>query len=277
MNNINIFLEHIYEACVQREIPLEQMLCEAREMGYTGLECDLQRLSADVNPVFERCGLRTASVYAHFDFAHENADISREKIKSCLETAALFGADKVLAIPGFVYSGEEYDKLCGRICEGLSVMCGLARECGITVTLEDFDDTSAPYSTAAGLEYFMRSVEGLKYTFDTGNFAYLLEGADKAYDILKPWIVHAHLKDRSRDASRASCDGGNAKADLGGEMMYPCETGGGYIGVEALVKRMLSDGYNGDFSVEHFGAVNQTAYMKASIENINKWIKESQR
>ena len=277
MNNINIFLEHIYEACAQRGIGLEQMLTEAHEMGYTGLECDLWRLSdKSIKEVFDRCGMRVASVYSRFDFAHDSAEASIEKITFCLETAAYFGADKVLAIPGFVNDGEDRGDVCGRICEGLSVMCKRARDLGITVTLEDFDDISAPYSTAAGLEYFMRNVDGLKYTFDTGNFAYSLENAEKAYDILRPWIVHAHLKDRSRDFARVSHDGGNAKADLGGEMMYPCETGGGYIGVEALVKRMLWDGYTGDFSVEHFGAVDQTAYMKSSIDNIKRWIKEAQ-
>ena len=277
MNHINIFLEHIYEACAQRGIGLEQMLNEAHEMGYIGLECDLWRLSdKSIKEVFDRCGMRVASVYSRFDFAHDSAEASIEKITFCLETAAYFGADKVLAIPGFINDGEDRGDVCGRICEGLSVMCKRASDLGITVTLEDFDDISAPYSTAAGLEYFMRNVDGLKYTFDTGNFAYSLENAERAYDILRPWIVHAHLKDRSRDAARASHDGGNAKADLGGEMMYPCETGGGYIGVEALVKRMLRDSYTGDFSVEHFGAVDQTAYMKLSIDNIKRWIKEAQ-
>lgn len=277
MNNINIFLEHIYEACSQRGITQEKMLTEARDMGYTGLECDLWRLSGgDVRAMFQRCGMNIASVYAHFDFAHESNELSAEKMKFCLDTAAYFGADKVLAIPGFIRQGENHTDVCGRICEGLSEMCTLACSYGITVMLEDFDDISAPYSTAAGLEYFMRNTDGLKYAFDTGNFAYSLESADKAYDILRQWIVHSHLKDRSRDVSRISADGGNAKADLGGDMMYPCETGGGYIGVETLVKRMLHDGYTGDFSVEHFGAVNQTVYMKRSIENIKKWIKEAQ-
>ena len=56
--------------------------------------------------------------------------------------------------------------------------------------------------------------------------------------------------------------------------MYPCETGGGYVGVEKLVKRMLADGYTGDFSVEHFGAADQAEYMRRSAENVKRWISE---
>ena len=275
MNRINIFLEHIYEACGQRGITLEQMLNEAREMGYSGLECDIWRLEdRSLKPLLDRCGMRAASVYAQFDFPHESEENLSEKMNACLETAAYFGADRLLAIPGFVCGGDDRDTACGRICAGLSELCAHAEKYGMTVVIEDFDDINAPYSTAAGLEYFLRNVRGLGCAFDTGNFAYSLESAAEAYELLRPWTVHAHLKDRSRDASRASLDGGNAKADLNGEMMYPCEAGGGYAGVGDVVKKMLKDGYAGDFSIEHFGAVDQTGYMKRSIENLLGWIKE---
>lgn len=44
--------------------------------------------------------------------------------------------------------------------------------------------------------------------------------------------------------------------------------------MEKLVKRMLADGYTGDFSVEHFGAVDQAEYMRRSAENVKRWISE---
>ena len=153
-------------------------------------------------------------------------------------------------------------------------MCELAAEYGITVTLEDFDDSASPCCDTQGLERLMRSVPGLGFTFDTGNFAFVLEDPAEAYERLKPYVAHAHLKDRSREASRRSADGSNSKPDLSGAEMYPCETGGGYVGVEKLVKRMLADGYTGDFSVEHFGAVDQAEYMRRSAENVKRWISE---
>lgn len=46
----------------QRGTTFESMLSEARKMGYTGLECDLWRLSDCVNVrnLFESCGLNVA-------------------------------------------------------------------------------------------------------------------------------------------------------------------------------------------------------------------------
>ena len=61
---MNIFLEHIFEAAQQRGISFENALSEARKMGYSGLECDLWRLSdrESVRKTFEACGMHAASV-----------------------------------------------------------------------------------------------------------------------------------------------------------------------------------------------------------------------
>lgn len=276
MNQLNIFLEHIYEACTQRDITTEIMLLKARGMGYSGLECDLWRLSDRENTkaLFDRCGMNTASVYAFYDFPHDSAEASLEKMLTHLETAAYFGAKKVLTVPGFIHPDDDREEVIERTCEQLSVMSARARSYGITVTVEDFDDCNSPCCNISLIERLMKGTEGLRFTFDTGNFAYVLEDAAQAYERLKPYIAHVHLKDRSRDSSRCNSDRSNVKNDLSGAEMYPCEAGSGYIGVEALVKRLIADGYTGDFSVEHFGAVDQTLYMRKSAENVKKWLNE---
>lgn len=269
MNGINIFYEHVLEACTQNgNATIEDMLSQFRGLGIEGLECPVWRLSAksETKALFESCGMRAISVYEFFDFPHDSRQVSLHKINNCLETAAFFGADKVLAVPGFVGEGERVEAAREVMCELLSIMCGRARGYGITVTLEDFDDCASPCSTIAGLEYFLQNTEGLRLTFDTGNFAYSLESAEDAYSRLSSYIVHVHLKDRSRDISRF--DGSNGKADLAGKMMYPCEAGGGYIGIDGIVRRLICDGYAGSFSIEHFGAVNQLEYAAKSVRNI---------
>ena len=276
MNRLNIFLEHIYEGAQQQAVPPEAVMAQAREMGYSGLECDLWRLNdrAEVKRQFDSCGLSAASVYNMYDFLRDEPEVSKEKMLRYLETAAFFGAKKVLVIPGFFQPGDDRESGYAKFAEQLAVMCGLAAQYGITVTLEDFDDSSSPCCDTAGLERLLAAVPGLRFTFDTGNFAYVLEDPAHAYARLKPYIAHVHLKDRSRDASRSNADGSNAKADLSGAEMYPAECGGGYVGMEGLVKRLLADGYAGEFSVEHFGAADQLEYMRRSAENVRRWISE---
>lgn len=273
---LNIFLEHIFEGAEQQSITPEKMLQKAREAGYEGLECDLWRLSdkAETKKLFDACGLSVSSVYNMYDMGHEEFSLSKEKIHTHLETAAYFGAKTVLAVAGFINPEDNFDAVRGRMAEALSFMCEAAVQYGITVTLEDFDDIAAPYSDSDGLLWFMENVKGLGFTFDTGNFAYSLENAEDAYVKLKKYISHVHLKDRSRDRSRANAENTNGKPDLSGRIMYPCEVGNGYIGIEGLVKKLLNDDYIGSLSIEHFGANDQLLYMQKSAENIQRIIKE---
>lgn len=273
---LNIFLEHIYEGAEQKSITPEKMLTYAKNAGYDGLECDLWRLSekSETKKLFDSTGLSVSSVYNMYDFGHEEISLSKDKIYAHLETAAYFGAKTVLAVAGFITPEDNFDTVRNRMAEALEFMCEAAEKHGITVTLEDFDDNAAPYSDSDGLLWFMENVKGLRFTFDTGNFAYSLENAEDAYVKLKKYISHVHLKDRSHDRSRANNNNTNSKPDLSGKLMYPCEAGNGYIGIEGLVKKLLTDGYKGSLSVEHFGANDQLMYMQKSAENVIKMIKE---
>lgn len=265
---LNIFYEHIIEAATQSEITVEEALERFRALELEGLECPCWRLSArgETKRLFESAGFKVDSVYEFFDFPHDTEAESLREIDVCLETAAFFGTGKILAVPGFNADSEQMKKLCGL----MNTLCERARKYGITVTVEDFDDEGSPCSTIAGLEYLLKNVGELKITFDTGNFAYSLESAEDAYTRLKDRVAHVHLKDRSRDISRFN--GENGKPDLSGKMMYPCEVGGGYIGIGELIKRLLADGYSGSFSVEHFGAADQLEYARKSVEYIKRFI-----
>ena len=271
-NQLSVFYEHILEAAEQSGSTVAKMLEYAVSCGIDGLECDLWRLEdkANVKAIFDNCGIKVSSIYNFFDFPHEDKNTCEIKYRKMHETAAYFGTNKVLCVPGFVRDNEQMTE-CRRIAaERLNEMCLAAKEYGVTVTLEDFDDEKSPCCTTEGLHYFMQNVSGLRYTFDTGNFRYCLESAEEAYDVLKEYIVHVHLKDRSYDTANADPNNTNGKADLSGAVMYPSIVCEGVIGIDKLISKLASDGYSGRFAIEHFGAVNQAEYMKKSAENIRR-------
>ncbi len=269
-NKFSVFYEHIFEAASQNSSTVEKMLEYAVNCGIDGLECDLWRLEdkANVKSLFDICGIKVSSIYNFFDFPHEDRNICETKYRKLLETAVYFGTDKVLCVPGFVHDNEQMTECRKVVSERLNEMCLAASEYGVTVTLEDFDDVKSPCCTTEGLLYFMQNVSGLKYTFDTGNFRYCLENADEAYSVLKDYVVHVHLKDRSYNPENSDSANTNGKADLSGKIMYPSIVCEGVIGIDKLIEKLLADGYSGRFAIEHFGAVNQAEYMKKSVENI---------
>ncbi len=123
MNGLNIFYEHVFDAQRQSGGTLteEEILLKLRGFGIEGLECDLWRLSAlsergKTKALFDRCGMRAACVYATFDFPRGESGAELAKMERCLETAAFFGADRVLAIPGFVGAGDDPERVRAAIC-----------------------------------------------------------------------------------------------------------------------------------------------------------------
>lgn len=266
---LSVFYEHIFEAAQQSGITVEGALKHAKSCGIDLLECDLWRLDdrEEVKKLLDLQGMGVSCIYAHFDFLHDIED-SERRYHDLLGTAEYFGAEKVLCIPGFFDEGREKEEQMKLFCEGISRMCDAAKSYGVTVTVEDFDDIKSPCCRMADIRYLLDNCEGLGYTFDTGNFRYCLEDAGQAYSLLSDRIAHVHLKDRSYDIARSDADGTNGKADLSGAVMYPVEVCGGVIGTEGLIRKLISDGYDGVLAIEHFGAVDQLMYMKKSAENI---------
>ncbi len=275
MNSLAVFYEHIFEAAEQSGISVEQALLHAKSCGIDYVESDIWRLSEreQVKQLFDRCGMGVSSIYAHFDMLHDSADVVREKYTDLFETAQYFGAEKVLCIPGFFDETDRTEQM-NKFSDGLTEMCAAAEKYGIAVTVEDFDDVNSPCCRAADLLYLLQNSEGLKYTFDTGNFRYCLESAAEAYKLLKPYIAHVHCKDRSYDAANSAPDGSNGKADLSGAVMYPEVCCNGIVGMSDLLKELKADGYDGIFAIEHFGAADQLRYMKKSADNIRRALEE---
>ncbi len=263
MNRISVFYEHIFEAASQSGCTIVEALQHAKHCGIDALECDLSRLSAmaETKALFDSCGIKVSCIYHFFDMVNDSAAVTAEKYRHLFETAKYFGADKVLCIPGFI-DGDKEAQLA-KITEQLQQMCTAAEEYNITVTLEDFDDITSPCCRCDDLLHLMHNVEGLRYTFDMGNFRYCLEDASECYEKLKDYIVHVHCKDRSYTANN-----GESKPDLSGALMYPAPVCEGIIGIGGLVKRLISDGYSGTLAIEHFGAADQLNYMKRSADNL---------
>lgn len=268
-----IFYEHIIEGAAQRQSSVPAALEAARKMGYEALECDLWRLEkkSETKKLFDDTGFNAVSIYSAYDLPHETAQSAREKYLPHLETAAFFGAERVLCVPGFIAVSDSESDCMKYTAERLNEMCAAAGKYNITVTIEDYDDIKSPCCKTSQIKFLLDNAPGLMFTFDTGNFAYCLEEAADACEMFFPRIAHVHLKDRLRSVEQLP----NGKADLSGENMYPCPVGAGYIGIEGLVKKLSGKGYKGDHSVEHFGAADQPRTMEISIKNLNKFLSRS--
>ena len=278
---LSVFYDHILEAAHQTGKSTSEILKCCHEFGINGLEMNFSFLDENKNTVCSELsdsGMKISCIYETFDFGR-NKDTS--KGKRMIEAAVEMKAPCILVIPGEIESWEAaelsacsgvYDTVEQYMNQSASIqsmqcalieLVGYATKAGIQVTLEDFDGFMQPFARINQLLWFMKHVQGLKYTLDMGNFSFSNENVVKATDVLGEYIVHVHCKDRreSQYVKGEFCKG-----------LGQCAAGDGYIPIDSLVKRLKEGGYNGYLAIEHFGVQNQISYIQRSADYLKKLI-----
>lgn len=267
---ISVFAEHIFEAAEQEGCSVRDILKTAKGRGIDGVELDYARISADDGPaaLIKSAGMEIACVYAFFDFSH-NTDMSYPE--SVIKTLEKHGIKRLMAIPGFIEKNDNKEKCIRDMTECMNKLSEIAQKAGISLCLEDFDDEKAVFATSAGLLKFMNNVKNLGCAFDTGNFIYSGEAAETAFELLEKHIVHVHCKDRCLEPK----EGELPKITLENIPLYSSPVGYGAIGIEKIVKKLLKNGYDGWFAIEHFGSQHQLSDIKKSAEKLKEWYNDT--
>lgn len=265
---LSIFFDHVAKAAAQQGISLQEMLMRARMMGYTQVEMDYAALEAqpEIYEDLRATGMEISSMYCFFQF---EKDSQQERRRALVAEALRVGAKKIMPIPGFYTTDDPAQREAerSRMLMAMWALLGEARQAGLTVTIEDYDDEPSPIRNSEGMLHFIERLEGLQATFDTGNFRYSCEDEMAAFDALAGKIVHVHLKDRALKAHL----GESCKVAMDGAEMYPSPVGGGIVPMETIFERLKAIGYDGTLTVEHFDSADLQANMQASADFVKKY------
>lgn len=270
---ISVFYDHITQAMEQANRSLDDLLGEIKKDGIDGVEINYSQFARDKSNILSalgKAGLQISCIYESYDWGNDS-NIEQAKKQVCL--AKENGVSNILVIPGFLTEQEaallnncsksyeetasfmEKSESIQNMKRALTELTDYAAQTGVFVTLEDFDQETAPFSQMNQLKWFMENVPELRYTLDTGNFAYSDENVEAAYELLSDKIVHVHCKDRGIQGEP------KGKFHRG---MRVCAVGQGYIPIKELVRKIEAKGYGGFFAIEHFDAPDQMAYIKES-------------
>ena len=260
-----IFLAHVKDAARQRGGELKEYLLLTRELGYEGLECDyvdLEQDPAGFAAMLAEADLQIASIPYYCEF---EKGVDPDKIRTAVEKTAAAGGKKILAIPGFL--DEKYPHALENMAEGLKLLCQVAAEFDIKVSLEDFDNIKSPCATAEGLAWFFERVPELGFNLDTGNFLYAEQDVVEVTKAFADRITHIHLKDRREVPVYG---GQQPQYSIKGRPMYSCPVGQGDIPIKELLAMAEKAGYEDFCSAEHYGVDDQWEFMVRSAQWLNE-------
>lgn len=263
---LTVFYEHVREACRQSGKSLAEVAEILKANNIMGVEMDYMELTEELASELRACGVPIYNVYCHFDWGNQPAEDSENaEWVEVLKRLDRLDIHSMLVIPGFIQPGQDYEMMRINMLEGCKLLCKRAAKMGISVNMEDYDDSVAPYATYEGVRWFLDGVSELGCAFDTGNFLYSDENVLDAYEVLKDRITYVHCKDRSL----AIKPGENPKATISGVDMYSASVGSGVIPMTELVNKIRALGYDGVWAIEHFGSQNQLSDIVKSAEYLN--------
>lgn len=261
---VGLFYENFLEGIGRAGLPERETLAELKALGLERVYmayATLAEREEELCGMFAALGLGVEGLYEFYDFGHNPTDESWRKL---LDLAKRAGAGNVLLVPGML--GPE-DAACRKAClenmaAALRPVVAYGKELGIAVTMEDFDGLEAPYCCVSGLKWFMDQVDGLKCSFDTGNFIMDREDELEALSVFKEKIVTVHAKDR---ASQPHSPADKAKYARDGSAVYAAPVGSGYIRMGEIVGQMQEAGYDGTWIVELFDYTDMMDGIRQSI------------
>lgn len=267
MAKLATFYDHIRDIARQENIFVTDALLKARELGIQAVEASGNNILGredEFGQEVAMADMEIATIPAYFDFGNDQ-DVKRQA-SPILEAAQFLGAPRLLVIPGFWApedTPQQREDKTARMTQCVAQLGELALEYGLSLVMEEYDNQLSPISTIAGVRRFLDQCPGLECAFDTGNFRFAGEDVLEAYDRLRDRIGHVHLKDRAYAPLQAE---EHPTVAVDQQALYPTPVGSGDLPVAEILTRLGQDGYDGIYTIEHYGAKDQWDYLSRSVD-----------
>ena len=244
-----------YTLARAKDFDLNRMCELTNELKLKGVDMvtTYGRPPEEIRRMLDQHGLKTICYTFFVDLIFPDTALRQagvDVIKQGIEAAVILGADKVM-IPTPGKKDVPRDLARRYIIRGLQEALVVARQAGVTLTLENFPGAGSPFVISSDMLEAVREVPGLKITFDNGNV--LLGGEDPAasFERCVPHVVHAHFKDWVRAARGQGSEG------LDGRWYKAALIGEGRVDHKACLAAMKQAGYKGYINIEYEGVTAQ--------------------
>ena len=160
---ISVFYDHIREAAEQSGQSMDEVFQKAASFGIKGIEIEDKVLMEEEEKIFKLLqdhDMEVSCIYGFFDYSHGN-DLQRGF--DLIDFADDHSIKKIMIIPGFLTDKEWKivflrNRCVKKMITSLNILSKYAKDNGIQMVLEDFDDAPAYYKDAAGLKFFLAHV-----------------------------------------------------------------------------------------------------------------------
>lgn len=211
---------------------------------------------------------------ATISFFEEQSKIIKN-LEQEMQTAVSLGATLFMIVPYKAMIDTRKAKRMGRtetlntMVKGFALAVEFGKKYALKVCVETTPQDCICLSGTEDCQYVLEQVPGLGLVFDTANMLPHGDNPLEAYEQLKQYIVHVHLKDVSLKKPGFAL--WELELDNHGNQMECVLYGNGVIPVRELYERMLKDGYNGKFTLEYARPWNKVWDIETHTKQVLKF------
>ena len=231
----------------------EDMVRFAKETGFDGLDLmnfNLTVPGVEAKGILEKYGIVLSSANVIIPFAGAMCEEDYQGLmiqaKSDIDECCAAGAKQIMLVPA-VYNlpegltMEKSVQNCIRALRELVVYCN---EKHVIISTETLESAELSYCTCGEMLRILDSVDGLKYTHDTGNPIVGLEDPVAVYEMFKDRVSYVHFKEYAYvdDADGILC--------RNGKKVKRVPYGQGVIDFKGHLKAFKENGYDGFINLE---------------------------
>ena len=243
---ISIFFDHVGDIARQEKISITEAASRVRQLGIEGIDVRVSIPESQLR-MLDSLGFEHACAIADINFVKGEQP---EAVRQALDFMHRHHYSRLLVIPGLLPENAS-PELADTVCEQIVAFVKEAAQEGVDVMVEDYDNPRSPCYNTATLDHLFAASPQLNHVFDTGNYLFCGEEVMAALHHFRERIHHVHLKDRKAKHDYASLP-----------------IGMGIVPLKDVVGELMRSGYDGWFTVEHFGAPSMWEYATQSVANI---------
>jgi len=259
------------------DISHERMIEQFRKLSVSGIEPFHTFFAAEPDLIkrYKRAtsdnGMKVSAVDVICDLVYET-ELERIKglddLKRGLEICAELGAPVAHVAGHTPKAGISKDDGHQMIVDGLLSQKDFADKNGIILAVEDFGFTPSFLCMAQDMEDLLKKAKGnVKLVFDTGNFEFAGETADRNFSLLERYICYVHMKDWQTTYDPA-------KEIVQGSNLTGCPLGEGIVPNEEIASLLTERGYSGWVALEATQvAESPESTVKRDLAKLKAWFK----
>jgi len=251
------------------KLSLPEVLTFAKAVGFDAVEFsmpDYEGFSApEVKRMLDCNGLKASCVNRIHELASKDDSLVMEGIrgaKKMVDDAEQMGAPVIMIVPTREFFTMEYNYkhvAFNRIAAAFREVIDYARPKGIIVSFEDFPSIRVPFCSVEEVLILLKTVDGLKLTFDNGNFYPAGDDMLDAYRQLWPYVVNVHMKEWEISEHRTDilcADGKYLKGGLHGK---------GLLKHGELFNALKDNAYDGYIGFEYEGDLDRDYAVREGL------------